>query len=160
MKHVIFIRHATAAPEKFPMKDFDRKLEPEGLLEAASLGVFMSAQMVKPEFMLVSPAGRTLQTATIVAEYLHLPAGKIQQERKLYNAHFLTVIELIQFFDNQYNSIAIVAPNPGISQSGSILSSGSGFQMAPASARCLAFNTVEWAEVKSSGGKEIWNFNP
>lgn len=160
MKHVIFIRHASAMPGQFPARDFERELDASGLQEAAALGVFMAGKLEKPEILLFSPAARTAKTAMILNNHLNIPKEHLRPELKLYNCHFQTLIHAIQSVDNQFASLVIVAHNPGISQSAALLSSGAAFQLAPAAAVCLAFSSDDWSGIRPGSGKEIWYFNP
>ncbi|MFZ9920458.1 MAG: phosphohistidine phosphatase SixA [Terrimicrobiaceae bacterium] len=63
---IYFLRHADA--EDLAESDFDRKLTPKGLDQAARVGKFCKKNGIKPEFFLTSPLVRARQTAEIVGK--------------------------------------------------------------------------------------------
>jgi phosphohistidine phosphatase len=160
MKHVILVRHATAEPDRYPQSDFERNLEPSGQKEALALGNFLAGQAVKPKLILTSAAHRTLQTAEIFSSQIGLSNSDIEADKLLYNAGFQTLIKAIQNIENQNDVVAMVAHNPGISQTSTALSSVGAYQMAPGSALCLVFEINSWSDLMPASGKEIWYFIP
>jgi phosphohistidine phosphatase len=67
---IYFLRHAEA--EDLVNSDFDRKLTPRGLEQAAKVGKFCASQGLTPSVILSSPVTRARQTAEIVAKALGL----------------------------------------------------------------------------------------
>ena len=67
---IYFLRHAEA--EDLAESDFDRKLTPRGLQQAAKVGKFCASHGIIPTVILSSPVPRAKQTAEIVAEILGL----------------------------------------------------------------------------------------
>jgi len=67
---IYFLRHAEA--EDLVDSDFDRKLTPRGLEQAAKVGKFCASQGLTPSVILSSPVTRARQTAEIVAKALSL----------------------------------------------------------------------------------------
>jgi phosphohistidine phosphatase len=159
MRKIILIRHATAEPERYPQKDFDRNLDSTGVAEAARLGKYLIAKNEKPDAFHYSSSNRTSQTAEILINESKLDSVLSVPEVNLYNAGYLRLIEQIQFFNTEHFNIAMVAHNPGISQIATALSQDS-YQLSPGSAVCLNFAVGSWAEIKSGSGKENWYFIP
>jgi len=62
---IYFLRHAEA--EDLAESDFDRKLTPKGLQQAAKVGKFCAGYGLEPTVILSSPVTRARQTAEIVA---------------------------------------------------------------------------------------------
>jgi phosphohistidine phosphatase len=62
---IYFLRHAEA--EDLADSDFDRKLTPKGLQQAAKVGKFCASHGLEPAVILSSPVTRARQTAEIVA---------------------------------------------------------------------------------------------
>jgi phosphohistidine phosphatase len=62
---IYFLRHAEA--EDLAESDFDRKLTPKGLQQAAKVGKFCAGHGLEPTVILSSPVTRARQTAEIVA---------------------------------------------------------------------------------------------
>ena len=67
---IYFLRHAEA--EDLAESDFDRKLTPKGLQQAAKVGKFCASHGLEPAVILSSPVTRARQTAEIVSKELGL----------------------------------------------------------------------------------------
>ncbi|HOY96932.1 MAG TPA: histidine phosphatase family protein [Catalimonadaceae bacterium] len=159
MRKIILIRHATAEPERYPLKDFDRNLDGTGMAEAARLGKYLLAKKEVPDAIHYSSSNRTSQTAEILIREAKLDAVVTVPEMDLYNAGYLQLIEQIKYFGADQYSILMIAHNPGISQIATALSQDS-YQLSPGSAVCLNFAFDSWSEIRSGSGKENWYFIP
>jgi len=160
MKQLILTRHATAQPEQFPGKDFERKLSESGVTESKLLGNFLTGKGVEPELLLTSSALRTLGTAEILKD----TAGWNQVELKsfilLYNAGFQQILNYIKEVPPQISRLMLVAHNPGISQLATVLSADHPYQFPTAGCLCLEFPFGEWNSLATGSGIEKWYFNP
>ena len=159
MRKIILIRHATAEPEHYPQRDFDRNLDGTGMAEAARLGQFLLKKNEKPDAIHFSSSNRTSQTAEILIREAKLETITMVPEVNLYNALYQRLIEQIQYFDADQFSVMMIAHNPGISQIATALSQDS-YQLSPGSAVCLNFAVDSWSEIRSGSGKENWYFIP
>jgi len=159
MRKIILIRHATAEPELYPLKDFDRNLDGTGVAEAARLGKYLLAKNEKPDAIYFSPSNRTSQTAEIIIKEGKLSSVLCVSELSMYNAGYLRLTEQIKYFGSEKHCVFMIAHNPGISQISTALSQDS-YQLSPGSAVCLNFAVDSWTEIKSGSGKENWYFIP
>lgn len=159
MKNLILIRHSSAESEQFPFKDFDRRLTETGISETRKLAEFLSKSKIQPEKIVCSPAKRTFETAGIIVETLSIQHSVIEIPA-LYNAGFQVLLQHIQSFGQDLNTIALVGHNPGISQIATVLSSNNPYQFSTASALCLEFKVESWSDLQSGLGKENWYYNP
>jgi phosphohistidine phosphatase len=160
MKQLILVRHAAAAPEQFPGKDFDRVLAESGLLEARQLGSFLLEKGVFPQHVVCSSAVRTNQTASLVRDIIGKTEIPFTSSPLLYNAGFPVLMQFLQKFSDEFQSMMLVAHNPGISQLATVLSGQHPYQFSTASGLCLQFDVQEWKNIQTGSGKEIWFFNP
>jgi phosphohistidine phosphatase len=159
MRKIILIRHATAEPERYPQKDFDRNLEAIGMAEAVRLGKYLLAKNEKPDAIYYSSSNRTSQTAEILIKEAQLESILTFPEIVLYNSGYLQLFEQIKCVAPEYHNIVMVAHNPGISQIATALSQDS-YQFSPGSAVCLNFAVDSWSDIRSGSGKEHWYFIP
>jgi phosphohistidine phosphatase len=113
MKNLLLIRHAKATHESGYV-DFDRPLKQSGMQDALFMANVLKRQASIPEIIVTSPALRTLTTAQIFAEHLHLPPA--DTDKRIYEANELTLVNVINNLPNEYNFIGLVGHNPGISQ--------------------------------------------
>ncbi len=160
MKRLILVRHASAVPEQFPARDFDRVLAEQGLEEVAKLAAFISSKGEFPQQIVCSSAKRTAQTASLICESWGKAGLPVQEIPQLYNAGFPAMMQWLQNFSGIADSLMLVAHNPGISQLATVLSSQHPYQFATAAGLCLEFEVTQWADLQSAAGKELWYFYP
>lgn len=113
-KRLIIMRHADTANGSPSGKDFDRPLTDTGIRNAAISGRYIQQQYGQPEIILSSPAIRARQTSEIVAEALSLEETQIHYIAELYLASAETLSKHCQAPLQQYNSILLIAHNPGL----------------------------------------------
>jgi phosphohistidine phosphatase len=160
MKQLILVRHATAEPERFPQKDFDRVLADYGHQEVRQLGNFILEKETFPAHIACSAAARTKQTASLLKETLRKDDISLIESAELYNAGYQVLMDFIHKFSDEHQSMLLVAHNPGISQLATVLSSTSPYQFSTAAGLCLEFEASTWKNILHGSGKEIWYFYP
>lgn len=116
MRRLTLLRHAHAEDRHPGGKDFDRRLDAQGLEQAsASAGRLLMLQPA-PTLILASPAQRTLQTARILLEVAGLPPQTLRLEERLYNAAPADILATIRGAPAAAKHLVIVGHNPGISE--------------------------------------------
>lgn len=118
---VILVRHAHADWPDYRGTDFDRPLTPRGRQDAVHAASAIRTAGVRPATLLVSPALRTSQTATIIARELGIPAAAIHHVDNLYNASARTLEAELRKAAIRSTPVMLVAHNPGISELGQLL---------------------------------------
>ena len=68
MARITLFRHGKAEQPAVGVADFDRRLSGRGRMNAGQMGVFLAAQTMLPDRILVSPAARTLETLKIASQ--------------------------------------------------------------------------------------------
>lgn len=111
MKKLFLIRH-TQALHAENVTDKERKLSPDGEAESKALGRAMKVRHYQPDFILCSPATRTISTLDGLMETIE-PA-RADYPTKLYNASRGDLLHFIQNIDDKVNNLMIVGHNPGI----------------------------------------------
>ncbi len=114
MKTLLVIRHAKAE-SSFTLNDFERPLNDRGKKDAPEMAIGLSNQNIQIDAFVSSPATRAKQTATLFCETLHGNVNEIILISALYHAPSTVFYDCIKNIDNQYNTVAIFAHNPGIS---------------------------------------------
>lgn len=94
-RRLILLRHGQAQPEDAKTADFERVLTARGAREAAEAGRYLVSAGWKPDLIIVSPAARTLATATIVAEHCGIDGALIEAAGGLYQASEQTIWRII-----------------------------------------------------------------
>jgi phosphohistidine phosphatase len=115
MKRLYLVRHAKAGDHS-AKHDFERELNERGKEDASQMGKVLSERTFPVDFILTSPASRTLATARAIAHELAFAEDNISSDRRIYNAEEATLLKILQHVDNGYHSIMLVGHNPGITE--------------------------------------------
>ena len=112
MKRLLVMRHAKTEADSVTGRDFDRRLTGRGHEDAAAIGAAMRARGLKLDEIIASPAQRVVQTLAALADgYGTLAAG---YDRRIYNAPFETLIEVIHEAGTAAQTLLLVGHNPGV----------------------------------------------
>lgn len=115
-RYLTLLRHAHAAPPNVGMADFDRQLDADGLEQLKIVQRRLRGlPAADPDFMLVSSAERTRQTAATIATALGVEAEQIMHTRDAYLASAQSLLDLLRAAPETASHIILVGHNPGIS---------------------------------------------
>ena len=114
MKTIYLIRHAKSFWGDQSLPDFDRPLNKRGKRDAPFMGEVLREKNIKPDYFISSPAKRTKKTAIIISDKLNFPAKNIVLIDELYEATSIKILDVINTLDEKYESVVIVAHNPGL----------------------------------------------
>lgn len=112
MRRLLLLRHAKTERAEPGERDRDRKLTKRGRDDAVLIGAYMQRHRLVPELAIVSPARRTQETWTLMAEAFAKPPKLVADER-IYNAATEALIELVGE-PRAARSVLIVGHNPGL----------------------------------------------
>lgn len=115
MKTVLLIRHAKASWEDPNLKDFDRPLTERGKKDAPVMAQRVVARKMVPDLILSSTAKRAKATALLMAKELNYPEEQILWKQELYHGGIAIHLDVISKIDDQFNLVAVISHNPGIS---------------------------------------------
>lgn len=122
------MRHAKSDWET-GTSDFDRPINKRGNKSAIRIGQWMVENDCLPEKIISSPAKRAKQTIELVVDQIESKSKKeISYEEDLYLASLDTLLENIQLYKNDINSLMLVAHNPGLEELVHFLSSQSNYE--------------------------------
>jgi len=156
MKKLLLIRHAKAVHDN-AYDDFERPLKPSGIKDAEFMAEKLLHEGIKPQILVTSPALRTAATADIFSEFLSLP--KSIEDKRIYEASRLTLLNIINGLDNKYDFIGLVGHNPTVEDITYYFTS----QM-PEFPTCavvlIEFDFDEWGAISSGTGKLRWYGRP
>ncbi len=112
MKTLIIIRHAKAETT-FTLNDFERSLNDRGKADAPVMAKRLHKKL-KIDAFVSSPAKRTKKTAAFFCEAYGRDEKDIIYVSALYQAPASVFFEVVSELDDQFNSAALFAHNPGI----------------------------------------------
>ena len=114
MKYLILLRHAKSSWKNLSLSDHDRPLNKRGKQAAPMMGKRLLMKSFHPQLILTSTAKRALKTAKLMAKEINLPKHKLQTSSKLYHAMPDEMRAVISQCDDSYQTVMLVAHNPGI----------------------------------------------
>ena len=156
MKKLLLIRHAKAVHD-LNYDDFERPLKLSGIKDAELMAVRLKANQLIPQQLVASPALRTRSTADIFAAFLSLPGPLL--DTRIYEAGPITLLEVINEFNNQYDFIALVGHNPTMEQIVSYLCNVR-VEFPTCAIALLEFELDDWAEISAQTGNLSWFSEP
>lgn len=116
-KLLYLIRHAKAEEYSFAKRDHDRNIVDTGRMRSLQIadnlaGIF---NLTQNTLVISSTANRAIQTAELFCNKLHYPIPYIQQEKSIYEAHYLDILRVINQVPNTADTLLIFGHNPGLS---------------------------------------------
>ena len=113
MKRLYLLRHAKSDWADPDRADADRPLSPRGRRVAPVLGRYMRREGLIPALALSSTARRALETWELLAPALKADV-RLESTDKLYLASPARLLKAIHDAADKWNSLAVVAHNPGL----------------------------------------------
>ncbi|HAJ98548.1 MAG TPA: hypothetical protein DCM62_00840 [Bacteroidales bacterium] len=160
MKTIALMRHGKAAQSSENNADMSRVLTKAGRIESLEMGKWMKKQGFVPNFIIASPALRTHETATILAEYFALDTQEILLDRRLYEASTDDLLEVISELPDSKDNVLLVGHNPSLTWVGSRLGPSEGFVFVPSAVLCNSFLVDSWAGILHSDTKMCFHHYP
>lgn len=114
MKTLLIIRHAKS-DQSFFGSDFERPLNERGKKDAPEMAKRVLDRNIVIDAFISSPAKRAKKTAELFCETYKKNTADIVFISGLYHAPAREFYEVIKSLDDNHNTIAIFAHNPGIS---------------------------------------------
>jgi phosphohistidine phosphatase len=114
MKILILVRHAKSSWNEPDMSDEERPLNERGKKDAPEMAKRLKEHSVKVDQFVSSTARRAKRTARYFAEEFGKEKEDIVLKEKLYLAEPAGFADVIRELDDQYDTVALFAHNPGI----------------------------------------------
>lgn len=149
MKRLLLIRHAKATQDT-GYADFERPLKQSGLQDAAVMAGRLQAHSLVPQFMVASPALRTLSTANVFSQHLSIPTA--EEIKGIYEADQDELVDIVSQLPDNYDFIALVGHNPGMGQLLYHLT-GEVHDVPTCATALIDFDTDTWAAISANSGK-------
>lgn len=158
MKTLTLLRHAKSSWDTPGLPDQDRPLNKRGERDAPLAAARIQEAGIRPSLIISSPAVRTWTTARIVAETIHYPVEFLQREKDLYLASRRRLIEVIGRQDTGFNSMLVVAHNPGLTELANYLIPGLTDNVPTSGVVCVNLASDEW-DLTQTGDNELLLFD-
>jgi len=155
MKSLLLVRHAKSDWNFTGLADFDRPLNHRGHKDAPMMAERLLKQAISIDAFVSSPAKRAITTATYFAEAYGTTQAQIIQIPTLYHASKSVFSDVIQTFDNVWETAAIFAHNPGITDFANSLTNAHIDNMPTCCVFAIKADTNDWANF-SVAEKKFW----
>jgi phosphohistidine phosphatase len=159
-KNIYLIRHAEAVSATSTVNDFDRPLTATGKKDAHRMGQRLHENKVAPDFILASPALRTISTARIIAEELNFAVDQIITDPQIYNGGIEEFIEHIKQLDQTLNTVFCVGHNPTLSWLCHSLCEEAKVSLPPCGIVGMQFQMQSWQQLTKVNGELILSIHP
>jgi phosphohistidine phosphatase len=114
MKNILIIRHAKSSWAEIGQRDFDRPLNERGMRDAPEMARRIQRKNIGIDIFISSPALRALTTTQLMMQEMKMKDDQLIIVPELYHAPPSVMLAAINNAPNQYDTIAIVCHNPGI----------------------------------------------
>lgn len=152
MKKLILVRHAKSDWGMPELNDFDRPLNKRGEKNAPTMGERLQARGVIPECIYSSPARRARETARLLAETLAFEDAVVFNE-DIYEAHVDDLLDIIQSFDDAWQTVMLVGHNPGMTELANLLGELKIYNLPTCGMVGLELTVSSWQKVAEGGGR-------
>lgn len=160
MKTLYLLRHAEAGSGSPSGQDIDRPLTAHGEKQAAETGEYLLSQGF-PRLVLCSTSKRTQQTMTIVMEAFGM-TDIVNMSEDLYLAPVDTLRDELETAADSFDSVMIVAHNPGLAEFALQLSNDDlrAVHFSPATVAVFDCDIQSWSQLSQKNAKLRGIFTP
>ena len=116
MSRLILMRHGKAEPHGHGERDHSRSLSGRGRRDAKAVGSLLKARGVLPDVILCSDSARTVETTDAVLVGLADHAPDRYDLTELYLADPRSILDAIDVYAVQANTVMVVGHNPGLEE--------------------------------------------
>ena len=150
MKTLLLVRHAKSSWEEPGVQDIDRPLNERGKQDAPEMAKRLKDKKIDIDLFVSSPAKRAKRTAKFFAEEFDVKKGDIVLEEELYLASPSSFMNVINGLEKKYDTVALFAHNPGITELANQLTSVRIDNMPTCSVFAVQADTDSWKHFESS----------
>lgn len=152
VRNLLLIRHAEAEFPSERKRDFDRALTQNGQNQAIILGTYVKDLPFDIDAVYHSPSQRTLETSRFIMDALNR-APRLMDAEELYEATGNLMKAFVNRLDDNFQNIAIVAHNPGISDLYTFLTHKFE-QYVPSTCAWLICESDSWSHLSENSAQE------
>ena len=147
MKRILIIRHAKSSWAEIGQRDFDRPLNERGLRDAPEMARRLIQRNITIDLFVSSAANRALSTTKLMMHEMKMGDDQLVIQEELYHAPPSVILSAINNTLNQYDTIAVVCHNPGITVFANIIKGLSIDNVPTCGVLMLKADVKQWDEV-------------
>lgn len=155
MKTLYLVRHAKSSWNNASLSDYERPLNDRGNSDKKSMAKKLKAKEVELDFLVSSSAKRTTQTTHGLLKELTIHPDHIKFTKSLYHASVGDMLTELTLISDTYNSVMMVAHNPGISSLCDYLCDHF-IDFPTLGVAKIEFDLDSWQQISRGTGSLIW----
>jgi phosphohistidine phosphatase len=156
MKTLLLIRHAKSSWEQAGQSDIDRPLNDRGKKDAPEMAKRLKEKGIRIDRFISSPAKRARATAKYFAKEYDVKKDDIRLVEELYMASPAAFAEAIAMLDNDHDTVALFAHNPGISEFAATLTEVKVDDMPTCAVFAVQVDTGSWSDFNQAEKKFLF----
>lgn len=150
MKTLLLIRHAKSSWNDSSLPDIERPLNERGKHDAPVMAKKIIDKNVEIDAFVSSPAKRAKKTAELFMKAFNIDKEKLIIGPSLYEAPAKTFFVVIESLKDEFNSVAIFAHNPGITDFVNLLNCYPVYEMPTCAVFAIKIDTKKWEAFKDA----------
>ncbi len=159
MKTLYLARHAKSSWKHPELSDIERPLNKRGKRDAPIIGNLLKEKGVNPDILISSPAVRARKTAVAIAGIIDYPKSKILIDVNIYESSSSELKNIIQGFDDKYNSVMMFGHNPGFTMLNNYLTESFIDNIPTCGVVGIRFNS-SWKKIEGASGNAFFFIYP
>ena len=159
MRTLYLMRHAQSDWGASFGSDHERPINGRGRGAAAAMGLWISGTGRIPDQVTCSTAMRARMTAEI-AQTAGEWSAALRFEEALYEAHPTAIFHVIGAMDDSVGTAMLIAHEPGMSATLSLLLGDAPVKFPTAAAACVELAIDSWSHVEPACGRLLWFLPP
>ena len=158
MKTLLLIRHAKSSWDNVILPDFERPLNERGKHDAPLMAKRIKEKKIEIDAFVSSPAKRAKKTAEIFMAEFNAKEKKLIFIPSLYEATSEKFYDAIENLKDKYDTVALFAHNPGITDFINSLECTPVYDMPTSAVYAIKIKTKNWRDFRKAN-KEFLFFD-
>ena len=135
------------------LTDFQRPLNTRGKSDGPLMANYLSIKFNKIDYLHSSSSLRTFETSKFFIN--HINFKKIEYDDALYHSSAISILNLIKDYSDEYQSVTIIAHNPGLTNLINELTNISLDNLPTTGLAEIKFNSDSWADISCENSSLI-----
>lgn len=158
MRSVVLIRH-TKSDWTNAVDDFDRPIREDRKEDARLIAREIARRGFRPDYIVSSPARRTLQTAKLICQEWDYKYADLIQDKTLYESTPYEIIQHLRGLDDKIQNAVVICHNPSITYFLNRYGDTYIDNVPTTGAALIRFDKGHWADIGERGKME-WFLRP
>lgn len=160
MRYLTLIRHASANQQQAYQSDKDRSITEMGRQQIKNIAAQLQKKVCFPDYLLCSPALRTIQTAEILCQKLNIGPKVINLNSELYSGNLKDILCTL-CAANTSQQFFLIGHNPTLSCLAHTLCPGTkSITLPTAGVISLKFDIKNWDDLLTTPGELLFFVEP